>query len=194
MLKYGALPFPLKFLTDKEVPATLGQSFLNETLLAGAIGIGLVLLFMLVYYRLPGAIACLALADYALTVLRHVPDHPRDPHSCRNRSFRALGRHGGRRQHPDLREDQGGAPAGKTLVSAIEAGFNRAWNSIFDSNVSSLITASILYFLGSATIKGFALVLIIGVATSLFTAITVSRTLLRMIVKQGFAAKPGCTA
>jgi protein-export membrane protein SecD len=81
--------------------------------------------------------------------------------------------------------------AGKTLSSAIEAGFNRAWNSIFDSNMSSLITASILYLgPGSApAIKGFALVLIIGVATSLFTAITVSRTLLRVIVKQNFAAK-----
>jgi len=79
--------------------------------------------------------------------------------------------------------------AGKTLVSATEAGFNRAWNSIFDSNMSSLITASILYFGGSATIKGFALVLMIGVATSMFTAVTVSRTLLRAVVKQRFAQK-----
>jgi len=78
---------------------------------------------------------------------------------------------------------------GKTLVSATEAGFNRAWNSILDSNVSSLITASILYFGGSATIKGFALVLIIGVATSMFTAVTMSRTLMRFVVKQNFAQK-----
>ena len=79
--------------------------------------------------------------------------------------------------------------AGKTLATAVEAGFSRAWNSIFDSNVSSLITAMILYFGGSSTIKGFALVLIIGVATSMFTAVTVSRTLLRFVVRQGMAQK-----
>lgn len=189
VLKYGALPFPLKFLSDSDIPATLGQSFLNETLLAGGIGIGLVLLFMLVYYRLPGVVACLALIYYGLTVLalfRIVPV------TLTLAGIAAFVLSVGmavdanilifERTKEELR-------AGKTLVSAIEAGFNRAWNSIFDSNVSSLITASILYFLGSATIKGFALVLIIGVATSLFTAITVSRTLLRIIVKQGFAAK-----
>ena len=189
VLKYGALPFPLMFLSDSDVPATLGQSFLNETLLAGGIGIGLVLLFMLVYYRLPGVVACLALAYYGITVLalfRIVPV------TLTLAGIAAFVLSVGmavdanilifERTKEELR-------AGKTLVSAIEAGFNRAWNSIFDSNVSSLITASILYFLGSATMKGFALVLIIGVATSLFTAITVSRTLLRIIVKQGFAAK-----
>ena len=189
VLKYGALPFPLKFLTDKDVPATLGQSFLNETLLAGAIGIGLVLLFMLVYYRLPGAIACLALAYYALTVYAMFRIIPVTLTLAGIAAFvLSVGMAVDanilifERTKEELR-------AGKTLVSAIEAGFNRAWNSIFDSNVSSLITASILYFLGSPTIKGFALVLIIGVATSLFTAITVSRTLLRVIVKQSFAAR-----
>jgi preprotein translocase subunit SecD len=79
--------------------------------------------------------------------------------------------------------------AGKTLVSAIEAGFNRAWNSIFDSNMSSIITAGILFYFGSATIRGFALVLIIGVLVSMFTAITLSRTILRLIVRQPWARK-----
>jgi preprotein translocase subunit SecD len=189
VLMYGALPFPLKFLSDSDIPATLGQSFLNETLLAGGIGIGLVLLFMLVYYRLPGVVACLALIYYGLTVLALFRIIPVTLTLAGIAAFvLSVGMAVDanilifERTKEELR-------AGKTLVSAIEAGFNRAWNSIFDSNVSSLITASILYFLGSATIKGFALVLIIGVATSLFTAITVSRTLLRIIVKQGFAAK-----
>ena len=71
----------------------------------------------------------------------------------------------------------------------MEAGFNRAWNSIFDSNVSTLITASILYYFGSSTIRGFALVLIIGVLTSMFTAITLSRMMLRWVVKQPWARK-----
>jgi protein-export membrane protein SecD len=79
--------------------------------------------------------------------------------------------------------------SGKTLVSAIEAGFNRAWNSIFDSNMSSIITASILFYFGSATIRGFALVLIIGVLLSMFTAVTLSRQMLRLVVHQPWARK-----
>ena len=73
----------------------------------------------------------------------------------------------------------------------MEAGFNRAWNSILDSNVSSLITASILYIFGSSTIRGFALVLIIGILVSMFTAITVTRTMLRFVVPSEWARKPG---
>ncbi len=79
--------------------------------------------------------------------------------------------------------------SGKTLVSAVEAGFNRAWNSIFDSNMSSIITAAILFYFGSATIRGFALVLIIGVLVSMFTAIAVSREMLRWIVRQPWARR-----
>ena len=72
----------------------------------------------------------------------------------------------------------------------MEAGFNRAWNSILDSNVSSLITATILYLFGSSTIRGFALVLIIGVLLSMFTAITVTRTMLRFVVPNAWARRP----
>ena len=78
---------------------------------------------------------------------------------------------------------------GKSLPAAIEAGFNRAWNSILDSNVSSLITATILFLFGSSTIKGFGLVLIVGVLVSMFTAITVTRTVLRIVVAKPWARK-----
>jgi len=78
---------------------------------------------------------------------------------------------------------------GKSLPQAIEAGFARAWNSILDSNVSSLITATILYLFGSSVIQGFALVLIIGVLASMFTAITVTRSILRIVVRQDWARK-----
>jgi preprotein translocase subunit SecD len=78
---------------------------------------------------------------------------------------------------------------GKSLPAAIEAGFARAWNSILDSNVSSLITALILFLFGSSVIKGFALVLIIGVLVSMFSAITVTRTILRVIVQRDWARK-----
>jgi preprotein translocase subunit SecD len=189
ILQYGALPYPVAELSYSSIPATLGQTFLDQTLLAGAIGIGLVLLFMLIYYRLPGAIACLALAYYGLAVMalfRIVPV------TLTLAGIAAFVLSVGmavdanilifERTKEELR-------TGKTLITAVEAGFNRALNSIIDSNVSSLITAMVLYFFGSATIKGFALVLIIGVATSMFTAVTVSRTLMRFVVRQRVAQK-----
>ena len=79
---------------------------------------------------------------------------------------------------------------GKRVGPAVEAGFSRAWNSILDSNVSSLITAFILFYFGSSTIKGFALVLIIGVLCSMFTAITVTRLILRTVIKRDRFASP----
>jgi len=189
ILQYGALPYPVKEESSQEIPATLGQAFLNQTLFAGAVGIGLVLLFMLVYYRLPGLIASFALIYYGIAVLAVMRIIPVTLTLAGIASFvLSVGMAVDanilifERTKEELR-------AGKTLATAVEAGFNRAWNSIFDSNVSSLITASILYFGGSSTIKGFALVLIIGVATSMFTAVTVSRTLLRFVVKQHVAQR-----
>jgi preprotein translocase subunit SecD len=189
ILQYGALPYPVAEESSQDIPATLGASFLHQTLFAGAIGIGLVLIFMLVFYRLPGLVACLALVYYGVAVLAVFRVIPVTLTLAGIAGFvLSVGMAVDanilifERTKEELR-------AGKTLVTAMEAGFNRAWNSIFDSNVSSLITASILYFGGSSTIKGFALVLIIGVATSMFTAVTVSRTLLRLVVHQGWAQR-----
>jgi preprotein translocase subunit SecD len=184
VLQYGALPYPMTDIADQQIPASLGKSFLNETALAGAIGILLVLLFMLIYYRLPGLIACTALGYYALLVyaifrivpvtltLAGVAGFVLSVGMAVDANILIF-----ERTKEELR-------AGKTLIAAVEAGFNRALSSIIDSNVSSLITAFILYFFGSPTIKGFALVLIIGVLTSMFTAVMVSRTLLRYVVHQ----------
>jgi preprotein translocase subunit SecD len=187
ILQYGALPYPVKEVASDEIPATLGQTFLSQTMFAGALGIGLVLLFMLVYYRLPGVVADMALVYYGVVVLALFRIIPVTLTLAGVAGFvLSVGMAVDanilifERSKEELR-------TGKTLVSAVEAGFNRAWNSILDSNVSSLITATILYLGGSSTIKGFALVLIIGVATSMFTAVTVSRTLLRFVVKQSFA-------
>jgi protein-export membrane protein SecD len=148
-----------------------------------------VMLFMLVYYRLPGLIACFALAYYGIVVLaifRLVPV-----------TLTLAGIAGFvlsvgmavdanilifERMKEELR-------AGKSLPAAVEAGFNRAWNSILDSNVSSLITATILYLFGTSVIRGFALVLIIGVLVSMFSAIVVTRTIMRVIVRQEWARK-----
>jgi len=189
VLRFGALPFPVEELSSDTIDPTLGKEFLDKSILAGAIAVGLVLLFMLIHYRLPGAVASAALLYYALVlfaIFRLIPV-----------TLTLAGIAGFvlsvgmavdanilifERSKEELR-------LGKSLPQAIEAGFARAWNSILDSNVSSLITASILYFFGSSVIQGFALVLILGVLTSMFTAITVTRTILRVVVARDWARK-----
>ncbi len=189
VLQFGQLPFPLKELANTTVSPTLGDSFLHQSLLAGFIAVLMVVFFMVVHYRLPGVIASGALMYYALVVyalFRLVPV-----------TLTLAGIAGFvlsvgmavdanvlifERTKEELR-------LGKSLPAAIEAGFNRAWNSILDSNVSSLITALILFLFGSSTIRGFGLVLIIGVLVSMFTAITVTRTVLRIVVAQPWARK-----
>jgi len=191
VLKFGSLPFPIVELSSEQISATLGARFLDQSLIAGGIGIGLVIIFMLIYYRLPGLVASFALVYYGIVVLaifRLVPV-----------TLTLAGIAGFvlsvgmavdanilifERMKEELR-------VGKSLPAAVEAGFNRAWNSILDSNVSSIITATILYLFGSSVIRGFALVLIIGVLVSMFSAITVTRTIMRVIVRQGWARKAG---
>ena len=191
ILRYGSLPFQIAEISNDQVPATLGAEFLQRTLLAAAIGIALVFLFMLVYYRLPGAVASFALIYYTLVVLAVFRLIPVTLTLAGIAGFvLSVGMAVDanilifERTKEELR-------VGKPLTSAVEAGFARAWNSILDSNVSSLITAGILYWFGSSTIKGFALVLIIGVLTSMFTAVTVTRTVLRIVVRREFARRPG---
>jgi preprotein translocase subunit SecD len=182
VLRFGSLPFPVEELSTEQISATLGEEFLNRSLLAAVIGIGLVFTFMVVHYRLPGLIAGGALLYYAVVVLAIFRLIPVTLTLAGIAGFvLSVGMAVDanilifERMKEEIR-------VGKTLPAAIEAGFNRAWNSIFDSNVSSLITAAILYWFGSSTIRGFALVLIIGVLVSMFTAITVTRTVLRFIV------------
>jgi preprotein translocase subunit SecD len=190
ILKFGSLPFPITALSSETISATLGNQFLVQTLLAGFLGISLVLAFMLIYYRLTGLVASFALIYYTLVmyaIFRLVPV-----------TLTLAGIAGFvlsvgmavdanilifERTKEELR-------LGKSLPAAVEAGFNRAWNSILDSNVSSLITATILYAFGSSVIRGFALVLIIGVVVSMFSAIVVTRSILRWVVRQDWARKP----
>jgi preprotein translocase subunit SecD len=187
VLRLGSLPLEIREVGFSSISATLGLDFLNQTILAGAIGIALVFAFMLLYYRVPGLVACIALIFYSVFVYA---------------IFRAFGvtlTLAGiaafilsvgmavdanilifERTKEELR-------SGKNLSASVEAGFNRAWNSILDSNVSTLITATILFYFGTSVVKGFALVLIIGVLVSMFTAITLSRIMLRWIVQQDWA-------
>ena len=189
VLRYGALPNGIQEVSFSKISPTLGLNFLQQSLLAAAIGVGLIFLFMLLHYRLPGLVACLALLYYTLLVyaiFRLVPV------TLTLAGVAAFVLSIGMAVDANIlifertKEELRG---GKTLVAAIEAGFNRAWNSIFDSNMSSIITAGILFYFGSPTIRGFALVLIIGVLISMFTAITMSREVLRWVVRQPWARR-----
>ncbi|MHB8891695.1 MAG: protein translocase subunit SecD [Candidatus Limnocylindrales bacterium] len=191
ILQFGQLPFPIEELANTTVSPTLGEAFLRQSLLAGAIAVLMVVFFMIVHYRLPGLLASGALVYYALVVyalfrlipvtltLAGIAGFVLSVGMAVDANILIF-----ERTKEELR-------VGKSLPAAIEAGFNRAWNSILDSNVSSLITAMILFLFGSSTIRGFGLVLIIGVLVSMFTAITVTRTVLRIVVAQPWARRAG---
>jgi protein-export membrane protein SecD len=144
---------------------------------------------MLIYYRLPGLVASFALVYYTLLVLALFRLIPVTLTLAGIAGFvLSIGMAVDanilifERMKEEMR-------IGKSLPAAVEAGFGRAWNSILDSNVSSLITATILYLFGSSVIRGFALVLILGVLVSMFSAITVTRTILRLLVTQDWARR-----
>jgi protein-export membrane protein SecD len=181
-LQYGALPVPLQVESQRSIGATLGSESVEKSIRAGVIGLITVLLFMVIYYRLPGALASLALLIYVLlnlTVIRALPVTLTLPVDANILIFE--------RMKEELRR-------GRTLRAAVEAGFDRAWTSIRDSNISTLIICAILYWMGSGfsilglrligapVVKGFAITLAIGVLISMFTAVIVTRTLLRLVV------------
>ncbi len=191
-LKYGALPIPLKVVESKAVGPTLGRDSVTKSITAGAIGLIIVALFMLLYYRLPGLLADLALIVYALIVfaiykfgvpgifpyvtltLPGIAGFILSVGMAVDANVLIF-----ERMKEELR-------AGRTLGLAIEAGFNRAWSSIRDSNISTLITCAILFWFGASfgasIVAGFALTLAIGVLISLFSAITITRTFLRLMM------------
>jgi preprotein translocase subunit SecD len=189
VLRFGSLPFPVEELSSDTISPTLGQEFLSRSLIAAFIAVVLILLFMMIHYRMPGLVAGAALLYYTLVVMAIFRLIPVTLTLAGIAGFvLSVGMAVDanilifERTKEELR-------LGKSLPQSIEAGFSRAWNSILDSNVSSLITASILYFFGSSTIQGFALVLIIGVLVSMFSAITVTRTVLRILVSQSWARR-----
>ena len=194
VLKYGALPISLKIASEQTVGPTLGQDSITKSLIAAAIGLGIVMIFMLLYYRLPGLLADIALLIYAATTLA---------------VFKLIGvvlSLAGiagfilsigmavdanvlifERVKEELR-------AGRLLASAIDIGWKRAWPSIRDSNISTLITSAVLYGFGSnfgaSIIVGFATTLFLGVLISMFTAVVVTRTFLNVLVPTGVVSHP----
>ncbi|MCY6370460.1 protein translocase subunit SecD [Clostridium ganghwense] len=185
IIKSGALPVTLEAVEFKTVGATLGQNALPLSMKAGAIGIGLVLLFMLIYYRGPGIMASIALVFYVIIVLATF--------AAANVTLTLSGIAGflltvGMAVDANvliferIKEE---FKLGKSVKAATEAGFNRALSSILDSNITTVIAAIVLYSLGSGAVKGFALTLMIGIVLSIFTALTVTKLLLKLGIEMG---------
>ena len=181
-IRGGSLPFPVEIVENRTVGATLGQDSINRSKVAGIAGLVLVLIFMAIYYRLPGIIADISLVIYALLTLAS--------YSIAGVTLTLPGIAGFilsigmavdanvlifERTREELRN-------GKTLYRSVESGFYRAFSSILDSNVTTLIACGALFWLGSGLVRGFALTLAIGVLVSMFTAVTCSRTLLLLTV------------
>ena len=186
LLNIGAFPIALKVVQKQSVDATLGESAVRDSVIAGEIALLLIMLFMVLYYRLPGLMAALALIAYTSFVLAIFKIWPVTLTLAGVAAFiLSIGIAVDanilifERMKEELR-------VGRNIIVALEDGFNRAWSSIRDSNISTLITCGILYWFGNqfdeSAIKGFAITLAIGVAVSMFSAITVSRTFMRVIV------------
>lgn len=184
-MRYGALPVPLKVVNNRTVGATLGHDSVQKSITAGLVGLSVVLLFMLSYYRLPGLLADLALIIYALlnlAVFKLIPVVLTLPGIAGFLLSTGMAVDANVLIFERLKEE---LRAGRSLGAAIEAGFSRAWTSILDSNLSTLITCAILWYFGGAfgasTVRGFALTLGIGVLISMFTAVIVTRTFVRFV-------------
>ncbi len=191
-LRYGSLPIPFKLVESRVVGPTLGQDSLEKSLIAGLIGIIVVFLFMGIFYRLPGVLADVSILVYALVTfaifknfhftltLAGVAGFLLSTGAALDANILIF-----ERMKEELR-------AGRNLRTAVDLGFNRAWSSIRDSNLATIITSGILFWFGNtfgATIvKGFALTLALGVIISLFTALFVTRSLLQVVIN---AIKPG---
>lgn len=188
----GALPVPVALVEQRSVGPSLGQESIEKSLLAGAIGLICVALFMIFYYRAAGVMAVLALMLYTLITISIFKLSTLTPYTI----VLTLAGIAGfilsigmavdanilifERFKEELRR-------GKSLRLALEAGFDRAWTAIRDSNVTTLISCFVLYIFGPPIVKGFAVTLSLGVLISMFSAIVVTRTLMRLLVKREFA-------
>lgn len=188
-LNYGALPVPVELISTQTIGASLGQDAKTAGVKAGVIGFALIVAFLILWYRLPGFVASISLIIYiiiSLAVFKLIPV-----------VFTAAGIAGFilsigmavdanilifERMKEELKR-------GKNVHDSLHEGFSRAWLSIRDSNISSMITAVILFWLGTSAIKGFALTLGLGVLISMFTAITVSRTFLFAIAPKASSSQ-----
>ena len=182
LIRAGALPVDLEEVQTSTITATLGENALNKSIQAAKIGVLLVFLFMIIYYKIPGFVASIALSIYMLLVLGIM--------IALNATFTlpgiaALILSVGMAVDANviiferIKEE---IRAGKSVRSAIDSGFKRAFTSILDSNITTLISGIVLYQFGTGSIRGFAITLIIGIVASMFTAVIVTKFLLKLIV------------
>ena len=193
-LNSGALVAPLTIVERSNIEATLGADSIKKSLLAAEIGIAALVLFMILYYRLPGFIACLALGIYGVVILaifKLIPITLTLPGIAGFIVSFGMAVDANVLIFERMKEE---LRAGRSLSAAIEAGFNRAWTAIRDSNITTFIACAVLYWmggsLGALMVRGFAITLFIGVAMSMFSAITITRTFLRFIPKSRLTTSP----
>lgn len=189
LLNAGALPVPLEIVENRTVSATLGHDSLMRSFNAAVLGVIAVMIFMIAYYRLPGLLADIALVLYVALVIA-VTAYSEVTLTLPGIAGVILSLGAAVDANviifERLKEELWSR---KSLRSAVAAGFDRAWTAILDANVTTLLAAGVLYWLGTSLIKGFAIMLFIGVVCSLFTAVTVTRWLLTMTAGARWAQK-----
>jgi preprotein translocase subunit SecD len=189
VLRAGALPVPLKISEVRKIGASLGEDAIRQGLSAGALGVGLVIIIMLVYYRFSGFLAVLGLLFYALTTLAMLAGFNAvltlpglagfvlSIGMAVDANFLIFER---------IREE---LERGKTVRTAIDEGFNHAWSAIIDTHVTTALTAAILYQFGTGPVRGFAVALLAGIGASLVSAIFVVRTLFMLWLSRNRATQ-----
>ena len=192
-LESGRLPVPLKLIQESDVDALLGEESLKNSLIAGLVGLGLVFVFMIIYYRMAGIVAAFALMFYAVIVLaifKMIPITLELAHIGGFILSIGMAVDANILIFERMKEE---VRIGRTLASSMEVGFGRAWPAIRDSNISTMITCVVLLWfgdrLGGGLVTGVAISLFIGVSVSMFTAVVVSRNLLQLMAWIGLGRR-----
>jgi preprotein translocase subunit SecD len=181
VLQTGALPIELQPVSKNEIGATLGRAALDQALVAGLVGVALIIVFMIAYYRLLGVVASIALFVYAvlfLGILNAVGVTMTLPGIAGMILTFGMAVDANVLIFARMRDE---VAAGKTIGAATSAGFSKAFRAVFDCNMTTIITAIILFWAASGGVRGFALTLGIGVALSFLTAVLVTRSLLSVL-------------
>lgn len=192
IINAGALPVSIKQVSLQTVGAQLGEAALPNALKAGAIGIALIFLFLIIYYRVPGLLASFALTLFVCLVLFIFEEMGATltlPGIAGFLLTIGMAVDANVLIFERIREE---VKKGVSSKTSVQRGFENAMSSIVDSNVTTIIAALVLYFLGSGSVKGFAITLMIGIVVSLFTALFVTKFLVNRAVEMGFLSKPSC--
>ena len=189
-LKAGALPIPVKLMETRIVGPSLGKDSIDRSKIAGLLGFVFIVAFMILYYRLPGFLACIALSIYVpltLAVLSLLHTTLSLPGIAGFLLSIGIAVDANVIIFERLKEE---LRLGKTIKAAFDASFQRAFAAILDSNVTTVIGAATLFFVGTGTIKGFAVTLVVGILCSMFTALTLTHMMMNMIADGKVVAKP----